>query len=139
MAQYKSHTNKTIRQMKHALYWIHQTKRVLKNVRQIDTMIRAGKSGHFNFLKGYIMSHYPKQIKYYRSATIFTTDIWEAMHITWIKDFFKQTNMKKSYKKQILDQNVKKFSLMVRDDINMFFSTETLTDTDKMLHYKSTL
>ena len=47
--------------------------------------------------------------------------------------------MKKSYKKQILDQNVKKFSLMVRDDINMFFSTETLTDTDKMLHYKSTL
>ena len=39
--------------------------------------------------------------------------------------------MGKSYKKQILDHNVEKFSLMVRDDIDMFFSTETLTEADK--------
>lgn len=45
------------------------------------------------------------------------------MHITWIKVFFKQTNIKKGYEKQILDKNVKKLSLMIRDDINMFFST----------------
>ena len=53
------------------------------------------------------------------------------MHITWIKDFFKRINMRKSYEKQILDHNVEKFSLMVRDDINMFSSTETLTEADK--------
>ncbi len=53
------------------------------------------------------------------------------MHITWIKDFFKRINMRKSYEKQILDHNVEKFSLMVKDDINMFSSTETLTEADK--------
>ena len=40
-------------------------------------------------------------------------------------------NMKKGYEKQILDHNVEKFSLMVRDDIDMFSSTETLTEVDK--------
>lgn len=54
------------------------------------------------------------------------------MHITWIKDFFKRTNMRKGYEKQILDHNVEKFSLMVRDDIDMFSSTETLTQADKI-------
>ncbi len=53
------------------------------------------------------------------------------MHITWIKDFFKHTIMRKSYEKQILDRNVEKFSLIVRDDIDMFSSTETLTEADK--------
>ena len=49
------------------------------------------------------------------------------MHITWIKDFFKQTNMRKGYKKQILDYNVDKFSLMVRANLDMFSSAKTLT------------
>ena len=53
------------------------------------------------------------------------------MHITSIKDFFKRTNMRKSYEKQILDHNVDKLSLMIRDDINMFSSTEILTEADK--------
>ncbi len=53
------------------------------------------------------------------------------MHITWIKDFFKRTNMRNSYEKQILDHNVEKFSLMVRDDIDMFSSNETLTEANK--------
>ncbi len=53
------------------------------------------------------------------------------MHITWINDFFKQTNMRKGYKKQILDYNVEKFSLIVRDDIDLFSSTKILTQDDK--------
>ncbi len=61
----------------------------------------------------------------------FTTGIGEAMHITWIKDFFKQTNMKKGYEKQILDYNIEKFSLMVRDNIDLISSTEILTQVDK--------
>ena len=39
--------------------------------------------------------------------------------------------MKKSYKKQILDYNTEKFSLIVRDDIDIFSSTKILTQTNK--------
>ena len=45
--------------------------------------------------------------------------------------FFKQTNMTKDYEKQILNHNIEKFSLIVRDDISIFFSIETLTEADK--------
>ncbi len=53
------------------------------------------------------------------------------MHITWIKDYFKQTNMRKGCEKQILDYNVEKFSLMVKDDIDLFSSTKILTQADE--------
>ncbi len=39
--------------------------------------------------------------------------------------------MRKGYEKQILDYNVEKFSLMVRDDIDLLSSTEMLTQVDK--------
>ena len=39
--------------------------------------------------------------------------------------------MKKDYEKQILDHNVEKFSLMVREDIDMFSSIETIIEADK--------
>ena len=39
--------------------------------------------------------------------------------------------MKNDYEKQILDHNVEKFSLMVKDDIDIFSSTETLIKADK--------
>lgn len=53
--------------------------------------------------------------------------IRKAMHISQIRDFFKQTNIKKGYKKQILDYNIKKFSLIVKANLNMFFSIKILT------------
>ena len=39
--------------------------------------------------------------------------------------------MRKGYKKQILDHNVEKFSLIVRDDIDMFSSIKILTKAKK--------
>ena len=47
--------------------------------------------------------------------------------------------MKKGYKKQILDHNVEKFDLMIRDDIDMFFSIKTLIEANKnaALHVNS--
>ncbi len=39
--------------------------------------------------------------------------------------------MKKKYKRQILDYNVEKFSLIVRDNIDLFSSTEILTQAIK--------
>ncbi len=39
--------------------------------------------------------------------------------------------MKKSYERQILDFNIENFSLMVRDDINLFSSTKILTQVDE--------
>lgn len=53
------------------------------------------------------------------------------MHIIYIKNFFKQINMKKNYKKQILDPNIKIFSIIVRDNINIFSSTKILTQSEK--------
>lgn len=76
------------------------------------------------------MSHHPEVIKPYRSATDFTTSIGEAMHITQIKNFFKKTNMRKGYKKQILDNNIKKFSRMVKNDIDMFSFIKILTQVN---------
>lgn len=117
--------------MEHALYRIDQTKGAFRDTRRTNTMVRAGKSGHFNFLKWYIISYYLEWIKRYGSITGFTTGIGEAIHIIWIEDFFKRTNMRKGYEKQILDHNVEKFSLIVRDDIVMFSSTKTFTEADK--------
>ncbi len=77
------------------------------------------------------MSHYPEWIKRYRNAMGFSTGIREVMYITWIKDFFKQTNMRKGYEKQILDYNIEKFSLIVGDDIDLFSSTKILTQADE--------
>lgn len=77
------------------------------------------------------MSYYSKQIKHYRRSTDFTTNIGEAMYIIWIKDFFKQTSMKKGQKKHILDYNTEKFSIIIKDDINMFLSTQILMQTEK--------
>ena len=39
--------------------------------------------------------------------------------------------MRTDYKKQILDLNIEKFSLIVKDNIDMFSSTKTLTKADK--------
>lgn len=49
------------------------------------------------------------------------------MHITQINNFFKQTNMRKGYKKQILNHNIEKFGLIVRVDLDMFSFAKTLT------------
>lgn len=57
--------------------------------------------------------------------------IRKAMHIIWIKDFFKRTNIRKSYEKQILDYNVKKFGLIIRANLDMFSSAKTLIQVDQ--------
>lgn len=58
-------------------------------------------------------------------------DIKKAIHFTWIKSFFEQTNMKKGYEKQILDHNVKKLNLIVRSNFNIFSFIETLTQANQ--------
>lgn len=73
------------------------------------------------------MSYYPNEIKLHESAIGFTSGIKEAMHITWIEDFFKQTNKRTDYKKQILDNHVEKFHWMIRTDVDMFSSPNILT------------
>ena len=55
------------------------------------------------------------------------------MQIPWIKDFFKQTNIRRVDEKPTLDHNVEKFNLMVRDNINIFSSTKTLTEANKIV------
>lgn len=117
--------------MQHALYLINQTKGVFRDAWQIDIINCDSKTDHLNFLKWPVISYHPNWIKFYKSATGFTIGIEEAMHITWIKKFFERTNIRKSYEKQILDHNVKKFSLIVRVNLDMFFSTKILTQANQ--------
>lgn len=77
------------------------------------------------------MFHSFHWIKFYESSTSFTNNIKEAIHITQIKIFFNQTNMKKSYKKKVLDHNIEKFSLMVRSNLNIFVFAETITQVNQ--------
>ena len=39
--------------------------------------------------------------------------------------------MRKNYKRQIFDYNIEKFSLMIKDDINLFSFTKILTQANK--------
>lgn len=39
--------------------------------------------------------------------------------------------MRKRYKRQILDHNIEKFSLIVKDNINIFSSTKLLMQANK--------
>lgn len=39
--------------------------------------------------------------------------------------------MRKGYQKQILDHNIEEFSLILRVDLDIFFSTETLTQANQ--------
>ncbi len=89
MAYYKFYTNKTIHYMEYAFHQINQTKTAFKDTWPTNAMIQRGKNGYFNFLKQHIISYYPEQIKYYRSATDFTTGIRKAIYIILNKDFFK--------------------------------------------------
>ncbi len=62
-------------------------------------MILKNKDKYFNFSKWYVMLYYPKQIKRYRNMMGFTIVIGKVIYIIQIKDLFKQTNMRKSYKR----------------------------------------
>lgn len=39
--------------------------------------------------------------------------------------------MKKSYENQILDHNIEKFNLIIKDDVDMFSSIEALIEASK--------
>lgn len=53
------------------------------------------------------------------------------MYITWITDFFKQTNRRKDYKRQILDYNIEKLILIRRNNIDIFSFIKVLMQTYK--------
>lgn len=86
---------------------------------------------NFHFLKQHIIFYYPNKIKIYRNVIGFIIKIKKTMYITQIKDFFKLINIKNSYEKLILDYNVKKFNLLIKADLNMFFLTKILIQTNQ--------
>lgn len=58
------------------------------------------------------------------------------MHNIQIKNFVKQINIKKNYKKKILDTNIEKFDLIIKNNIDMFFFIKTLIKQKKNLVLK---
>lgn len=53
------------------------------------------------------------------------------MYIICIKDFIKQINIEKAYKKQFLDFNIEKLSLIIRINLNLFFFVQILIHTNQ--------
>lgn len=43
------------------------------------------------------------------------------MHILWMKDFYKLTNIKKENKKEILNYYIESFGLIVKANLDKFF------------------
>lgn len=85
------------------------------------------KNGYSNFSQWYIMLYYPIYIKSYRSVIGLITGIKKGLYIILIEDFFKQINIRKDYKKQILNYNIEKFNLRIKDNIDMFLFIKILT------------
>lgn len=52
------------------------------------------------------MTHYIEYIYFDDNAVRYTTRVKKSYCITWLKQFFKQTNKQKRFKKQILNFNI---------------------------------
>lgn len=61
------------------------------------------------------------------------------MYIIQIKNFFKQINIKKRYEKQILNHNIKKFSFMIKTNLNIFFSIKILIQISQNTKFQMNL
>lgn len=112
--------------IKYIFYYINQTKNMFKYACCLNIIIQVGILGYFNISKQDIKSYYSKQIKRHKNINNFITNIGNAIYIILIKNFCKKTNIKNNYKKQILNYNIKKFSLIIKNIINKFFSSKTL-------------
>lgn len=89
MANYTSHTDKTLHYMERTLMRIDKTKKTFWDTHYTDAQICDNGPGYFNFSKWYTMSHYLQLICLFGSAVGYTIRVEEAWHITWLKQFFK--------------------------------------------------
>ncbi|KAF8549637.1 hypothetical protein OG21DRAFT_1478799 [Imleria badia] len=85
LAQYRSHTDNTLRGLQHALNEFH----ALKNV-----FIDLGCREHFNLPKFHSLCHYMNSIKLYGSLDGFNTENSERLHIDYAKKAYAASNQK---------------------------------------------
>lgn len=116
MAGYTYHTEEMLRYMSHALMRIDKTKDVFRDICRNDAQIRENEPGHFNFPKWHAITHYPESIHLFGSAVGFIAGIGEVWYITWLKQFFKQTNKRKGWKEQILNHNIRELNMLATED-----------------------
>ena len=94
LAQYRSHTSKTLEYMRNALYRIDKFKESFRDMRLVD---KDTKRGHFNIPKFHSMVHYVEHIQKYGSADGFDTAHFESCHKYLVKAFYDRTNKSNSY------------------------------------------
>ena len=114
LAQYRSHSEETLRYMLAALKRIDLLKDVFAPYRPVDKITEAG---HFNFPKFHAMTHYPEYIRLYGAADGVDTSHGEAAHKYQIKEYYGRTNKRDTYLDQLVLLNIRRVKVISMEAI----------------------
>jgi hypothetical protein len=112
IAQYKAHDEETISYMENALERLFLTKGAFDKSR-VDS---SGES-HWNYAKFHALSHYPDFVRRYGAPDGYNTDIFEAGHKHFLKEYYNRTNKSVTYQEQIALHNTRSTNLLAMDNI----------------------
>jgi len=88
LAQFTSHTSKTIRRLHDSLAVFHNNKAIFVNL---------GVQEHFNIPKLHSLSHYGSSIQLFGMTDNYNMEQSECLHIDMVKDAYCVTNHKDKY------------------------------------------
>ncbi|KAH9030534.1 hypothetical protein EDB85DRAFT_2074297 [Lactarius pseudohatsudake] len=88
LAQYPSHTSKTLQRLEDCLARFHENK---------DVFIDLGVREHLNLPKVHSMLHYRSSIALFGTTDNYNTEQSERLHIDFTKDAYRATNRKDEY------------------------------------------
>lgn len=109
---------------------IDKTKEAFRDACCLDAQSRDNERRHFNFPKWHALRNYPQFIRLFGSAVGYTTGVGEVWHITWLKQFFKQTNKQNGFEIQILHHNIRELNMLAREDNLSHDSSHPATQAD---------
>lgn len=93
LAQYSTHTSRTLRLLKDALAAFHANKSIF-----VDLGIRD----HFHLPKLHSLDHYPRSIELFGTTDNYDTQYSERLHIDFTKDAYRATNHKDEFSQMTL-------------------------------------
>ena len=121
LAQYNSHTGKSLKYMEHYLAQLDKSKEAFRRFRP---------NKNFDFPKWHSMTHYTNCIRNFGCAPGYSTGIGEANHIDLVKDYFRRTNKRKGFEKQIILANIRHLNLTAMLDIKRYEAGRGLLESE---------
>src|SRR6266536_3018294 len=87
---------------------LDSNKEAFRHLRKGDRDLR----GNFNFLKFYVISHYPDFIRRFGAVCGVDTEYSEVGHKTHIKEFYRRTNKRSDYMNQIFNHDIRAYNML---------------------------